>query len=192
MAGDSELQSVKELIRAGEALTQEAQASFGQLNPAQLNWKPNPEQWSIGQCFDHLITTNGTYFPVVEALLAGTRTLNIWERLGVFSKAMGNWLLNALKEDPAKKKFAAPPAFRPTSSRLEGNILERFAQHQKCLLELMKRTEPFDLEQTIISSPALKPMTYSLMDAYRIIITHERRHLRQALRVMESPDFPRN
>ncbi|HYR77456.1 MAG TPA: hypothetical protein VEM96_16700 [Pyrinomonadaceae bacterium] len=54
----------------------------------------------------------------------------------------------------------------------------------------MKATEDLDLEKIIISSPVTKVITYSLMDAYRIIITQEKRHLLQAMRVSEMDGFP--
>jgi hypothetical protein len=49
----------------------------------------------------------------------------------------------------------------------------------------MKATEHLDLEKIIITSPALGMVTYSLMDAYRIIVVHEARHFQQAKRVTE-------
>jgi len=54
----------------------------------------------------------------------------------------------------------------------------------------MKATEDLDAEKIIISSPVTNLVTYSLMDAYRIIITHEKRHLLQAKRVSEADGFP--
>lgn len=42
-----------------------------------------------------------------------------------------------------------------------------------------------------MSSPVLGVITYSLMDASRIIVVHEQNHFAQARRVMESPGFPR-
>ena len=54
----------------------------------------------------------------------------------------------------------------------------------------MKATEDLDLEKIKISSPVSNLITYSLMDAYRIIITHEKRHFLQATRVAEMDGFP--
>lgn len=48
------------------------------------------------------------------------------------------------------------------------------------------------IERTIITSPALNFVTYSLMDAYRILVVHERRHFQQARRVIEESGFPVN
>ena len=54
----------------------------------------------------------------------------------------------------------------------------------------MKATEHLDLENIIITSPVSAAITYSIMDAYRIIVVHERRHFEQARRVTEEPSFP--
>ena len=55
----------------------------------------------------------------------------------------------------------------------------------------MKATEELGLEKIKISSPVTHLITYSLMDAYRIIINHEQRHLLQAKRVAEMDGFPK-
>jgi len=54
----------------------------------------------------------------------------------------------------------------------------------------MKATEHLDLERIIISSPVTSVVTYSLMDAYRVIVVHEHRHFQQAKRVTEESGFP--
>jgi sulfite reductase beta subunit-like hemoprotein len=48
-----------------------------------------------------------------------------------------------------------------------------------------------DLEKIVITSPVAAAITYSLMDAYRLIVVHEQRHFQQARRVTEEPGFPR-
>ena len=55
----------------------------------------------------------------------------------------------------------------------------------------MKATKDLDLEKIKISSPVTNLITYSLMDAYRIIINHEKRHLLQATKVSEMDGFPK-
>ena len=34
---------------------------FGELNEEQLNQKPSPDKWSIGECIDHLIVSHNQY-----------------------------------------------------------------------------------------------------------------------------------
>ena len=39
------------------------------LSTAQLNWKPRPDVWSVGQCVEHLCLSNEVYVaPLSEAL----------------------------------------------------------------------------------------------------------------------------
>jgi hypothetical protein len=54
----------------------------------------------------------------------------------------------------------------------------------------MKATEHLDLGRIIISSPVTPVVTYSLLDAYRVIAVHEARHFQQAKRVTEESGFP--
>jgi hypothetical protein len=58
-------------------------------------------------------------------------------------------------------------------------------------MEGMKSTSDLDLEKIIVTSPAASFIAYSLMDAYRIIVVHEKRHLQQAKRVAEESGFPK-
>jgi len=49
-----------------------------------------------------------------------------------------------------------------------------------------------DLRKVIITSPVASFATYSLLDAYKILVAHERRHMTQAKRVMETDGFPKD
>jgi hypothetical protein len=42
----------------------------------------------------------------------------------------------------------------------------------------------------IMVSPFVSFITYSVLDGCRLIVTHERRHLEQARRVTQAPEFP--
>jgi hypothetical protein len=61
---------------------------------------------------------------------------------------------------------------------------------QATIVAKMKATEHLDLEKIVITSPALALVTYTLLDAYRVIVVHERRHFQQARRVTEESGFP--
>ena len=65
---------LSECITRIERTSQEASEIFGGLNGTQLNWKPNPDKWSVGQCLDHLIVSNSQYFPIFDEILSGKKT----------------------------------------------------------------------------------------------------------------------
>ena len=56
------------LLEELKAVADDAQRDFGSLSAAQLNWKPSAEQWSVGQCFEHLIKTNRAFFPTKQPI----------------------------------------------------------------------------------------------------------------------------
>ena len=166
-----------------------ARAEFGSLNTEQLNWKAAPERWSVAQCLDHLLTTNAAYFPIIEAVATGTKQSRFIERIPVLPGVWGKLLIKSL--DPkTTRKLKAPAGFQPSSSDIAGTIVEDFLANQVRIAELMTATRELDLERIIITSPAASAVTYSVMDAYRIVVVHEQRHFIQAQRVKQEKLFP--
>ena len=172
-----------------EPIAEEARRVFGRLTPAQLNWKPSAEQWSVGQCFDHLIVTNSTFFRDMERVAAGTYRGSLWGRVSPLSGFFGRYIIGAL--DPSKgKKIKAPLAFLPASSDVDAEVIERFAGNLSEVAARMRATEGVDLRRTVITSPAMALVTYSLFDVYRIFVAHARSHFEQARRVTRAEGFP--
>lgn len=101
----------------------------------------------------------------------------------------GKLLIKSL--DPkSSRKIKAPAKFQPAQSDISASVIDDFVDQQARIVEKMKATEHLDLEKIVITSPVAAAITYSLMDAYRIIVVHEQRHFEQAKRVTEEPSFP--
>lgn len=176
------------LIAAANEVAADAKTTFGRLTPAQLNWKPSAERWSVAQCFDHLLSSNRGYFPIIDSVLAGHKR-TFWQSVPGYPGMMGRLLIKSL--DPVKgRNLKAPKNFQPAQSDISGLIIDDFAAQQATVVEKMKATEHLNLERIIISSPVTSVVTYSLMDAYRVIVVHEHRHFQQAKRVTEESGFP--
>ena len=177
------------LIRDARTIAGDARASFGSMSAAQLNWKPSAERWSIAQCFDHLITSNKGYLPIIESVRSGKKPTRFVERLPVLPGLAGKLLIKSL--DPAStRKLKAPKNFQPVQSDVSETIIDDFVAQQEQVTEGMKSTSDLDLEKIIVTSPAASFIAYSLMDAYRIIVVHEKRHFQQAKRVAGEAAFP--
>ena len=177
------------LIRDAGVIAADVRSSFGGLSAAQLNWKPSAERWSIAQCFDHLITSNKGYLPIIESVRGGTKKTRFLERLPVLPGLAGKLLIKSL--DPAStRKLKAPKNFEPAQSDISASVIDDFVAQQDKVIEGMKSTSHLDLNRIVITSPAVSFVTYSLLDAYRIIVVHERRHFQQAQRVAAEPAFP--
>ena len=100
------------LIDATNSIASETRNTFGQLTPAQLNWKPSAERWSVGQCFEHLLNSNKGYFPIVDSVLA---------EYGRFSKGRGaaapTWLRELRARAAARFAAAGFPTVRQEAWR---------------------------------------------------------------------------
>lgn len=171
------------------AIGEDARKVFGRLSPTQLNWKPSEQQWSVGQCFDHLIKTNRCFFPDMERVASGTYRSSLWGRVSPLSGFFGRLILKSL--DPEKgRKTRAPRVFEPASSDVAEDVIEQFAGHQEELAGRMRATAGADLRGLKVTSPVSPVATYSLLDAYRIVVAHERKHFEQARRVTRAAGFP--
>ena len=180
---------VDRLVAELGEVARDAEEVFGGLSAAQLNWKPSAEQWSVGQCFDHLIVTNRCFVPDIERVAAGTYRSSAWARVSPLSGFFGRFILKAL--DPEKgRKTRAPRVFEPTQSDVAADVIRRFAAHQEELSARMRATAGADLRGLKVTSPVSPVATYSLLDAYRIVVAHERKHFEQARRVARSAGFP--
>ncbi len=170
------------------AVTAEVRARFGSLTREQLEWRPPSGGWSVAQCLDHLIITTTSYLPDLRAIGAGTRPVRTWERLSPFSRAFGRMLVSLMRQDDKRSK--TPPRFVPPSD-VGGDIVARFAESQDELAAAIRTTMHVDWDRTIVTSTFNRIATYPLADAYTIILEHQRRHLRQAQRVIEESGFPK-
>ena len=186
---DLKARDLSTVLAEGRRLDDEATRAFGQFSPEQINWEPSEGEWSIGQCFDHLIRSDQAFVPIIEAILAGRRRQSAWERMPLLPSFFGRFLIRALRPDSGWKTMARP-TFSPSRSQIAADIVGRFLEQQRRLLGLMEATRGLDLNGITITSPVSRVITYRLMDAYRIILVHEQNHVAQAKRVMEWPGFP--
>src|ERR1044071_8754604 len=137
-----------ELERVGH----EAREVFGPPSPTQLNWKPSAEQWSVGQCFDHLIVTNSCFFPDMRKVAAGKYKSSLWGRVSPLSGFFGRFILKALAPEKGRKT-RAPRVFEPTQSDVAADVIGRFAAHQDALVNHMRATAGADLRGLNATSP---------------------------------------
>jgi len=177
------------MISAIEKLAEQTTETFGDLSEEQINWKPSADGWSVGQCFDHLIKSNEAFDEEFERLSSGTRKQSFWENYSPFTSFFGNFLLKSVKNDA--KKFKAPSKSIVPPSDVPGDIIEKFVTHQADLVEKIRSVEDLDWQNTTITSPFFKVMTYRLDRAFEIGYEHGRRHFRQAQRVIDSVGFPK-
>ena len=179
-----------QLVKDGEAIAENTESEFSNLNAEQLNWKPAPNKWSIGQCFHHLITTNLQYFSIFDDIINASYQSGLWQRINPLSNWLGTYMVKNLGPI-VKQKFKSPSTFRPSYSEISADIIPHFVEHQRLVLEYFESMEDLPAEKIIIASPASKLVTFSLKHAMEIVIEHEKRHLNQARAIKNLETFPK-
>jgi hypothetical protein len=177
------------LLSELENIAGSARSTFGGFSAEQINWKPSETGWSVGQCFEHLIKTNELFYDELEKIAAGARKNSFWESWSPLTSFGGNFLINSLKKD--ERKFKAPTPKIVPPSAVDAAIIEKFAAHQAELIDRIKKCEAADWKKTVITSPFVKLMTYRLSDGFTVVVEHEKRHFRQAERILNLENFPR-
>jgi len=172
-----------------EAIGPDADAAFGRLDSRQLNWKPEASRWSVAQCLEHLLTTNDHMVAKADEALDELRGRSLWQRLPVWPGLLGRMLIRTQGPDTTRK-FKSPGKSTPAASAIDAGIVRRFVNQQCDLIAKLDAAATRDLSGIVMVSPFASVVTYSVLDSWRLIVAHERRHVQQARRVMETPGFP--
>ena len=158
--------------------------SFSNLDEQQLNWKPNPEGWSIGEVIEHLIKTSNSYFKIPETIKDPNFKPSIFSNFPFIANMIGNMILKSVHPN-AKRKVKTFNAFTPNISNVDSNILENFIDTQKQLHNLIHENEESILSRKIIPSPVSKHIVYHFDTVIDILVNHQKRHFNQASNVLK-------
>jgi hypothetical protein len=175
---------IEDLITRLEEAEKKVRNHFSGFDLETLNRKLNPETWSIGQCLDHLLVSDCAYFPGLKKITEEKKGMGFWEKWSPFSGLLGKVLVSQVGEYP-KKNMHAPKVFIPSSSEIDMGILERFYKHLDTLKEFMALSKDLDLDKIRITSPVSSFITYSLRNAYLLLVQHEHRHINQAIKLKQ-------
>ncbi len=168
-----------------DKISLQVKTNFAHLSEADLNKKPALDKWSIAQCLDHLIVSNKTYYPQFEKVINGSHTNSFYQNIGFISRRMGLWLIKSTGPDKSTK-MKNPTVFTPTQRNLQTTIIHDFISHQEEMKNYFSKMKHADVDKTVLSSPALGAITYSLSDLLQILCGHEQRHINQALEILNN------
>lgn len=181
-----ELEAYREQL---EAVSAEARDLIEGLSEAQLNWRPAEGQWSVGECLDHLAVTGREMAAAIRSAIGRARSKGLLGRGPFRHGRLGDMIVRSM-EPSAKRKFKAPKIFRPRPGLTLEEVTRGFFAAQEEVLNLLREADGVDLARAKVTSPITRLLRYSLGQAFALVITHGRRHLRQAQRVKDDPSFP--
>ena len=157
------------------------------LTPTQLNWKPRPDVWSIGQCLEHLCVANEVYLPPMADALHGRTPAMVED---IRPGWLGRWFIrNYIEPSPETRRARAPKKIAP-GARIDSSILERFLKSNEAAREIVRRAASYDVNRVRFKNPFIPALRFSVGTGLQVLAAHERRHLLQAERIRESSEFP--
>lgn len=171
-----------------DAADARAAALLKGLTPAQLNWKPDPSTWSVGQCLEHLCLSNEVYVVPMREALPETPTTAVDEITpGWFAR----WFIRRYIEPATQKKPGrAPRTIAPVASAIDLSIGERFLASNDAMRALMAVSRNIDVNRVRFRNPFVPVIRFTIGSGLLIIARHNHRHLGQAERVTRLPQFP--
>jgi hypothetical protein len=173
-----------------DAIQREADALTAGLTDEQFNWQPDPTRWSIAHCLQHLVVAADGLLELQEAAIDRARRRGLVSD-GPYRHGRVGSMIAASIEPPAKRRFKSNKALVPTGRHSVDTLLPAFQRRQDALRQLIARARGIDLGKTRVPLPGLPILRLSLGQSFAFTLGHERRHLWQARRVREEPQFPR-
>jgi hypothetical protein len=182
---------LQELVDAFDAADREADGIASGLSEQQFHWQPDGGRaWGVALCLDHLATANRVYG---DAMLPGIERARqqSWTRRGpIASTVWGRWFINSM-EPPVKRRGSAPAKIRPAARGSRAEVLAAYHDAHRRIRELIETCAGLDVNRATFTNPFLSWVKVRVGTGFRIMAAHDRRHLWQARRVLERPDFPR-
>jgi hypothetical protein len=141
--------------------------------------RPKSGSWSAAECLVHLTISTEVYFPTWPSALAAARARGLIENGRPFRMDLAGTILNWALKPSTRIRTATPAILRPDIS---GDVLAAFMRSQDRLLEVLAQSAGLALDRIKIASPVNARVRYSVWSSFRIMDTHQRRHLLQAER----------
>ena len=152
------------------------------LSPAQWNFKPAPDRWSVAEVTEHIAAAEDFLMGMVNEKLMKAPARTEAEDV----KAIDDLVLQRIPD--RTNKVQAPEPLRPTNRYGSPEAsLKHFEESRAKTIEFLKNTS--DLREHAVDSPFGKKL-----DGYEWVLfaaAHSERHTKQINEVKADPNFPK-
>jgi hypothetical protein len=153
------------------------------LSPAQWNFKPAPDRWSVAECTEHIAAAED----LIRGILVDKVMKSPPRPAGEDVAAIDALVLATFPD--RSHKAQAPDPLKPTNRfGSPESSLKHFLEARTTTEDFLKNTN--DLREHAMMSGALGKN----MDGYEFILfiaAHSERHTKQILEVKANPNFPK-
>ena len=155
--------------------------SVAGLSPAQWNFKPDANTWSVAECAEHIAVSEDVIFGSVTKIVQGPAAPD------KKSAVTDDFILTAVVD--RSHKFQAPEVLRPTHRfNTPQEMIDHFKESREHTIAYIRTTQD-DLRGHFFDHPVLKTM-----DGYQWILllsAHSQRHTAQLNEVKANANFPK-
>jgi hypothetical protein len=151
---------------------------------AQLTTNFESTSWSAAQCLDHLTLTTVAVLPAISEAIARARrlTTNRALRTGALTRV---FLRNL--EPPYRLRLSVHSSLVPRQSDFNF-AWDAFEKSQAQLTRTIEAAIGLAIDEVKVESPVYARLSYNVYGAFRMLAAHERRHLWQIERILNTPD----
>ncbi|HSD31455.1 MAG TPA: DinB family protein [Gemmatimonadales bacterium] len=176
-------------VRQFESTKHEAAELVASLTDAQVNWRPAPGRWSIGECLLHLATSTDAALPALDLAIERAQ-VHGWTACGPYHYGwFTRWNVRSMEPPPAFR-MRTFRIFEPPATAMRGGAVARaLAESRDRLLERTRVAAGVDLKRAIVVSPAMRLFRLPLGGYLAFLAAHDRRHLWQARQVLQASGF---
>lgn len=176
--------NVSSFIDRLEKVSTGVESHFSGISYEIFNLKPDPQKWSIAEQIAHLIKVNSSYFPILEKMISGKHDTPLIGRIGFLNRKLGKVILDSVNPKGGKK-YKTMSIWQPDQSQYSLDVLSEFKEMQSDTIKWIERTDELLMKSKTITSPANKNIAYPILTAWDIIVSHEERHLGQAIELLQ-------
>lgn len=149
----------------------------------QLNWKENPESWSILECLEHLNLYGDFYLPEIEKTIDNAKS----KSEPVFkSGLLGNYFAKSMLPKEKLNKMKTFKDKNPLNSHLDSKTIDRFMNQQIKMLDLLDKARTISLNKEKTPITLTKLIKLKIGDTFRFVINHTIRHIKQIEKNIQS------
>lgn len=180
-----ELQQIVDYIEATRDILN---AKSRLLSQPQLDFRPSPEAWSVGETLDHLCKVESGVVRMLMNCQTAVRA-NLVPTLSDSFELRAVWTtLDSLPIERVTRRVKSPASVTPDYGIEKSILTAQMDASRRRLRETLENLKDYDL--TSIDFPHPFFGAWNMYNWLLLIGKHERRHLAQIEAVLESDDFP--
>lgn len=144
-----------------------------EVSHVDLNRKTDAHDWTLGQLFDHLVKSDGSWPRKFLPELRSAPAANDPEvRYGLF----GRLIMNGM----TRPNIPVPKVMMPTGGEYDHSVIQQYIDALEALRQGLAEAGQRDLRAIRVQSEAFKLIKFNGMDVLGVCIAHGKRHLAQA------------